>query len=793
MSMNLAPRHIALAATLAAFQIGAAHAQAAAPVAAAAASAPTAEGAAAPAADSLNLDKVVVTGTSRGTSKMRSSVAISTLGGDAITDSNAASAAEVLRQIPGIRSESSGGESNANVGVRGIPISAGGARYLQFQEDGLPILQFGDIAFATPDTWLRADQGIDRLEVVRGGSASTLATGAPGGLINFISKTGQEEGGFIALTKGLNFDQTREDFGYGGHINDKTRFFVGGFYRTGDGGRDGAAGTENGGQIRANITHNVGDGFVRLSVKHLDDHTPTFMPTPVRYTADGQIQEIPGLDPRRTAFYNAGWPTDSTLLPNNTRALSNIRDGLSAKSDVLGAEFDLDAGNGYRIQNKFRWSKNSGRFIGIFPGSDVVAAPAGATVATGAGAGQTYGGNALQAAVFNTSVDDASLVADDLRVAKTFALGGGKLTSTAGLYTSMQKLDITWNFNQYWLSAAESGARLLNVPGTKNVNGAPAFDGCCSNFQQSTYKTNAPYALVAWESGPVNLDASLRRDNNSATGAYYQTNDILANAGVAYDLSKVHPIDYAFGRTSYSLGGNLRLSPDLSVFTRYSDGASYMADRITFFNNPGLVNGTASVVPFNEVKQLEGGTKWRSGGLSVFATLFFVTTTETNVDVTTTPIKVTTRTFKSNGLELEAAYRTGSFGLSGGATFTNAKVDASTNPAEVGTTPQRQAKVVYQLSPSYSTGDLNLGATIVGTTKSQDSAPTSQVASGKVTLPAYASVNAFVNYQFSPAMTLALGVNNLFDTIGYTESNDGRAAARAINGRTAKATLKYNF
>ncbi|WP_163360909.1 TonB-dependent receptor plug domain-containing protein, partial [Escherichia coli] len=88
---------------------------------------------------------------------------------------------------PGIRAEASGGESNANVAVRGIPVSAGGARYIQFQEDGLPVLQFGDIAFATPDTWMRADAAFDRLEVVRGGSASTLATGAPGGIINFIT------------------------------------------------------------------------------------------------------------------------------------------------------------------------------------------------------------------------------------------------------------------------------------------------------------------------------------------------------------------------------------------------------------------------------------------------------------------------------------------------------------------------------------------------------------------------------------------------------------------------------
>ena len=139
----------------------------------------TAAAAAVPAADTLSLDKVIVTGTSQGTSKMKTSVSVSTLDGDQIQQSGAVSAAEVLRSIPGLRSESSGGESNANVGVRGIPISAGGARYIQFQEDGLPILQFGDIAFATPDSWLRVDAMLDRLEVVRGGSASTRRVDTP--------------------------------------------------------------------------------------------------------------------------------------------------------------------------------------------------------------------------------------------------------------------------------------------------------------------------------------------------------------------------------------------------------------------------------------------------------------------------------------------------------------------------------------------------------------------------------------------------------------------------------------
>jgi outer membrane receptor protein involved in Fe transport len=645
------------------------------------------------------------------------------------------------------------------------------------------VLQFGDIAFATPDTWIRVDNSLDRLEVLRGGSASTRATGAPGGIINFISKTGQDQGGSIALSKGLGYDETRVDLGYGGRLAPKTRFWVGGFFHDGDGGRPGAKGTESGGQIRGNITQEVQGGFVRLSFKHLDDHTPTFMPTPVRYNG-GNIETIPGLDPRKAAFYNAGWPLDVTLTNTNGHASSNIRDGLSAKTDAVGAEADLDIGNGIRLQNNFRWSKNSGRFVGIFPGDDVSAAPIGTTIASGPGAGGAYTGNRFTAVVFNTQVDNVGLMANDLKLSKSFDTGGGKLTATGGLYTSVQKLDLTWNFNQYSLSASGSNAQLLNVPGV--VNGSPGFGGCCSNTQASTYRTNAPYLILGYDSGPLTLDASVRHDSNSASGAYYQS-----NAGVSYDLSKPNVIDYDFGRTSYSLGGNYQLTKDTALFARVSNGAAYNADRITFFNAPALVNGSSSKIPVNEVQQLEGGAKWRSGGLSVFATLFLAKTDEVNVDPTTTPVKVTTNKYDSKGVEFELAYRSGIFGVTGGLTYTDASITQSSNAALVGKTPKRQAKVVYQLAPTVSLGDAALlGASIVGTTASKDDGPTGPVS---ITLPGFVAVNAFANYALSAQATVSLSVNNLFDTLGYTESNDGRGAARSIVGRTAKVALKYSF
>jgi hypothetical protein len=46
-----------------------------------------------------------------------------------------------------------------------VPISSGGSKYLQIQEDGLPVLLFGDIAFATADIFTRFDGNVARIEV----------------------------------------------------------------------------------------------------------------------------------------------------------------------------------------------------------------------------------------------------------------------------------------------------------------------------------------------------------------------------------------------------------------------------------------------------------------------------------------------------------------------------------------------------------------------------------------------------------------------------------------------------
>ncbi len=737
--------------------------------------------------DALQLDKIVVTGTSTAVSKMKQSVSVSTLGAEAMEQVGATNAAELLRSIPGVRSESSGGESNANLTVRGLPISAGGARYVQFQQDGLPVIQFGDIAFATPDTWVRIDNSLARLEVVRGGSSSTSATNAPGGIINFISNTGEETGGSLGISKGIDYDQTRYDFGYGGSLGDKTRYYIGGFYRNGEGARNGGVSIEQGGQLSGNVTQSFRDGFVRLSFKMLDDHAPTLLPVPVKFNTDGSISTLPGIDPRRSSSYSPYLPQDLTLTRNNGRIASNINDGLTAKTTAFGLEAEFNLGEGFKLSEKFRNAKNTGRFIGIFPGDDPSAAPAGTTYATGPNRGQAYRGNAFSAVVFNTSLDNLGLIANDIKISKDLALAdGAKLTATGGIYASTQNVGVTWNFNQYLLQATGDKPALLSSA----ANGTAAFGGCCSNFMDASYRTNSPYVSLAMEQGALNIDASVRRDNQKATGIFNQSFYLAANAGVRYDDKLANNIDYDVKYTSYSLGGNYRITKDVAAFLRYSDGVSFNADRIAFFNDARLTNGSNSQTPINKVKQTEGGVKWRDQGLSAFVTLFQAKTDETNVDLTKNPIQPTANSYDAKGIEIEGGARLGDLKFTGGFTYTDAKITASGNKALIGTKPNRQADVVYQFGAVYDVAQLALGANVAGTTDAKDNGPKG---ANTIKLDGFAVVNAFANYRFNDKVSMQLGVNNLFDKLGFTESNDGRGAARAVNGRTSKISLKYLF
>ncbi|WP_396593846.1 Plug domain-containing protein [Brevundimonas sp. R86498] len=109
-------------------------------------------------------DDMVGTGVARARDRLDSATSTSSVSTSEIVKINATSLSDLLRTVPGIRAEAGAGEGNGSYTVRGLPLVGGGAKYLQFQEDGLPVLQFGDILSLTPDIFLRADFNVSQIE-----------------------------------------------------------------------------------------------------------------------------------------------------------------------------------------------------------------------------------------------------------------------------------------------------------------------------------------------------------------------------------------------------------------------------------------------------------------------------------------------------------------------------------------------------------------------------------------------------------------------------------------------------
>jgi len=784
--------------------------------------------------DVLELDAVVVTASRDGATKMTSSISVSALSADQIAAQAPRSTAEIFRGLPGIRSESTGGEGNANIAVRGLPVASGGAKFLQLQEDGLPVMEFGDIAFGNADIFLRADQNVARIESVRGGSSSTFASNSPGGVINFISKTGETEGGAIALTKGLGYDHTRLDFDYGAPISDTLRFHVGGFYREGEGARKSGYTSEKGGQIKANLTKEFENGFVRLHVKYLNDRAVGYLPMPTRVTgsnSDPGIGSFAGFDISHDDLQSIYLSTNPGLDGDGNRRISKVADGMHPDTLQFGAETKFNVG-GWKIEDRFKVAKTSGRFVAPFPAevtsAQTLAAEIGGTSATlryanGPLAGQAVtlpsslngNGLAMRIHMFDVEINDFGNAMNDLKLSRAFDVGGFSVDVTAGYYKSRQTIAMDWLWNSFVMEVKGDNAALLDVynsAGTKLTQaglaayGVPYWGNCCTRRYDVTYDIDAPYLSLSSRVGDLSLDASLRRDEGKARGGYAgakQASVDVDGDGViqtveqsvsVVDNANTSPVNYDWGYTSWSLGANYQFTSDLAVFARASRGGRANADRLLF----GKVRADGTVAKedaVDMVDQVEGGVKFRRAGFGLFATAFWAKTEEQNFEATSQ--KFFDRTYKAKGVELEASYRIGDFSVSGGATYTDAVIDKDAlNPAVVGNTPRRQAKWIYQFAPTWRFGDkATIGASVIGTTKAyaQDE--------NLLAFPGYAQVNAFAEYNIAEGLSLSVNANNLFDKVGLTEAEESTITAgavnairaRSINGRTVTATLRYAF
>ncbi len=769
--------------------------------------------------------EIVVTAVARGVNRLNTSISVSSIGGEALQQNAPRSVAELFRDLPGIRSESSGGEGNANIAVRGLPVSTGGAKFVQLQEDGLGVLEFGDITFGNSDIFSRADFNIARIESVRGGSASTLVSNAPGGVINIISKTGEQPGGAVQFTGGLDYGEYRIDADYGGRLWDSVRYHIGGFYRQGEGPRNAGYDGNKGGQIRGNITKEFVGGFFRINFKYLNDRAISYLPSPVRVTgtnSDPHYSAIPGLSPQNDTIQSKYYEKVLSLDNNDKTRTTDIRDGMHPLVKSIGFEGSYDL-QGVTITDNFRYSDVSGRFVSPFPAgvgdAQTIAdgiGGAGSTIffASGPNKGQqitnpgTLNNNGLltQIVLFNVDLNSLKNIENNLRLSTRFESRIGTFDLAGGMYNSRQTIDTTWAWTSQLIETKGRNAALIDVRNAAGVlqtengtvgYGATFFGNCCRRQYNIDYDTNAPFVSLGFTTGKLNLDASYRYDFDKAHG-YVQadgptvTRDVNGDGVISVPDTKTailnavrSPVNYSNDYSSYS-------------FVRHSRGGRENADRILLGSKVSLVTGQlnpgASAVDF--VVQSEAGVKYRNGPITFNATGFLASAAEQNYDPTqVVALQVVDRRYRSYGVELEGVLRIhGGFEIAGNATYTNSKIrQDKINPANVGNTPKRQADFVYSVTPQYHRDLFTVGANIVGTTDSytQDS--------NQLKLPGFTQVNAFLSVRPIPRVQLSVNANNVFNQAGFTEAEDatipanGLVRARSINGRTVSASLRFSF
>lgn len=773
--------------------------------------------------DPLLLNDVVVTGVSSPGSKLASSVSMSSISGADMLKSAPRTTAEIFRFIPGIRAEASGGDGNTNITVRGVPISSGGSKYLQLQEDGLPVLQFGDIAFGTADIFLRADQSVAKIEAIRGGSASTLASNSPAGIINFISKKGEVESGSIATSFGLDYQNFRTDFDFGGPIADGLYFHMGGFYRTGEGPRTAGYNANNGGQFKANMTKEFKNGYARIYLKYLNDRSIAYLPMPVEVSgtnADPQYSSLANFDAGSGTIHSPYLLQNLGLGVDGQLRRSNVADGMHPVSTSIGAEFKFDLDNGWSVEDRARYSLNSGRFVSPFPAqvgstADILSTIGSALKTNLSSAklsyaynGKPYTGiNAMVVHMFDTELNNFNNFVNDLKLRKSI----GKANLTFGYYKSIQNIDMSWLWNSYLLDVNGDGSKPLNITtggGTELSQnglfayGVPVWGNLHRNYNVN-YDISAPYFALSFPIGEkLAIDGSVRYDYNRVRGTYAgntQTTFDVNNDGIisnneksvsAINLANAKPVNYNYGYTSYSIGANYLIDASTAVFARYSKGAAAKADRILF--SPSVLADGSAVGIVDKIKQAELGGKYKFDKGGVFLTGFYASTNEAGGFEATTQ-QIIQNDYNAYGAELEAVLKVNNkIDVRGGLTYTHAQISSGENK---GNRPRRQAGLIFSLVPSYNFQKLSAGISIMGTTKSfaQDN--------NKLILPGYTVVSPYVTYNISKRLTLGLNANNLFNALGFTESEEGAIIegksniirARSITRRTIGGSLNFNF
>ena len=801
------------------------------------------------------LEEVVVTAAAGNKSQLNSSVSVTSVDSDLIKNFQPSSEAEVFRLIPGIQvAGTSGPGGNSNIAVRGLPVATGGSPFVQIQEDGLPTVLFGDIQFGNNDYWTHFDGSVERIESVRGGSASTFASQAPGAVINYISKTGKDEGGYVSLSKGLGFDLNKIDFSYGGAASDTVHYHVGGYVNNGRGPLHAGYNVSQSAQVKANITKDLADdkGYIRFLLKVANTQEPNYTGSPALANLSGNsasdIQPYPGFDGRNRSNYSI--LNQDFQIVNRDGALERVKtNGITTKAFSIGNQVHYEFSDAIKVDNNMRWTQMSGAFSAPFFNLATTASILGSTVngkvvgavryANGPKVGQLYSDRYIDNNVdVHTNVRDVGSFADDLALSGKFDLGAGSLNARAGLFFMNQKIAMDWHVNKRNSEVSGNNPAMLDLyDGTGplaaklTANGIAGFNNnwgdCCARDYDLSYTDNAPYLALDFSPGKWDFDASVRREYIHASGSTHKggveyntpistTNANFTAANPNGDQITVQiptltsngpseNLDYSVSYTTWSLGTLYKVTDNMSVFARASRGGRFNGDRQTVsgkINADGSLNTAGQTAAVDFVNQYELGIKSRgnlgAGRYTAELTLLKGDFKQSTFELTATKCPggaggcIIDAKYKSTGAELYATYQLRNFNLAADATYSKAKKAGagSNNFSRADGIPD----FIFTISSGYDFAEMaTAGLSVTGQTSAIDG--------GGRSYPASATFGGYLRYR--PIKNLELGIQgyNLFDKFdlrGNGGVGDGSVTPGVIGGapalgRTFMGTIKLSF
>ncbi len=596
--------------------------------------------------DPLQLQALVVTGTQTPRMNLDASVAVTTLTATEIQAAAPRSTTEMLRYVPGFtRVESSGGEVNENISIRGIL----GVEYVAFLEDGLPVFPTMHTFFMNADNLFRFDENIERMEVVRGGSSPLFGSNTPGAIVNFINKTGGDAFAGSMRATGATQGLARYDLNMNGPFGNDWRFNVGGFYRYDHGVRDPGFPGIRGGQLKANVTRLLDKGYLRFSVKHIDDRNQFILPLPFANASDpnyvsgfsnyGSMNTPEGVD------ISVPTPTGTLTLP--------LDNGLKTKATWFTADVSLDLSPVWHLQNTAQVMQNDQEWNAIpngnlFSATDYITAPLGSG-GLGFPAGSTaqffftnhfnaVGAplpfdtpNGLVAAQGEWHIEKPiSAVQNQLSLRRAF----GRHSLSLGGYLANYSQDNRWFFTNI-LTDVRDNPRFLDLvvtpPGGTPVNVTKnGFRSFLNDYANGHGQTTLVSGVVG---GEVQLTDRLRADLGVRVeyNTFVQTSENKSKFDL--DGNPATPFDNeTFGNNSFrhfsrnitdwssSVGLNFRLNDNLSL---YGSGArGYKMPALDEFLNATSPEQVA-LFDSREVQAAELGFKFATGRVAVTINGFY--------------------------------------------------------------------------------------------------------------------------------------------------------------------------